>query len=64
MATAAGGTDAGGGTNHCDTTKSPDDEACLVSDDFAVFVSPDGDDKNEDTEATPLTSLTKAATVA
>jgi hypothetical protein len=54
--TGSGGGDAGagGGASQCDTTKSPRDEGCLVSDDFAVFVSPDGDDKNDGTQAAPL----------
>jgi hypothetical protein len=63
----AGGSDAGaagGGSNGCDAAKSPREEACLVADDFAVFVSPDGDDKHDGTQTAPFASLTKAATVA
>lgn len=56
----AGGT----GSTPCDTTKSPRDEACLVSDEFAVFVAPNGDDKNAGTQAAPFATLTKAAAAA
>lgn len=56
----AGGT----GSTQCDTTKSPRDEACLVSDEFAVFVAPSGDDKNAGTQAAPFATLTKAAAAA
>jgi len=56
------GGEAGGGG--CDTTQSPTEEACLVSDEFAVFVSPDGDDANDGMQGTPLATLTKAVEVA
>jgi hypothetical protein len=58
----AGGGGAGGGS--CDTTKTPTEESCLVSDDYAVFVSPDGDDDNAGSQAAPLASLSKAAEIA
>lgn len=57
--------DAGaGGGGACDTTKTPTEEACLVSDDRAVFVSPDGDDDNDGSQDAPLATLTKAVEVA
>ena len=56
---------AGGMGGGCDTTKSPTEEACLVADDYAVFVAPDGDDDNNDgSQAAPFASLTKAVEVA
>ncbi len=54
----------GAGSGECDATKSPNEEACLVSDDFAVFVAPDGDDANAGSKDAPLASLTKAVEVA
>ena len=59
----AGG-EAGIGGGDCDDVKSPTEESCLVSDEFAVFVSPNGDDNNDGTQGTPLASLTKAVEVA
>lgn len=50
----------GSGTTQCDTSKSPHDQPCLISDEFAVFVSPDGDDKNAGTQDAPFATLTKA----
>jgi hypothetical protein len=55
---------AGSTQRECDTTQIPRDESCLVSEDFAVFVSPDGDDDSLGTREAPLASLTKAAEVA
>ena len=56
---------AGGMSGDCDTTKSPTEEACLVADEYAVFVSPDGDDdKNDGSQGSPLASLTKAVEIA
>jgi hypothetical protein len=48
----------------CDPTKSPSEEACLVSDEHAIFVSPTGKDGAAGTKADPLKTLTEAATVA
>lgn len=62
-----GGADAGaggGGPSGCDSTKNPLDESCLVSNDYAVFVAPTGDDNNTGTQDEPLASLTKAVEVA
>lgn len=54
----------GGGGSECDATKSPTEEGCLVSDEFAVFVSPSGKDDNDGTQGAPLATLTKAVEVA
>lgn len=62
MAGAGGG--GGGSGTECDTTKSPTEEACLVSDDYAIFVAPDGDDGNVGSKGSPLASITKAVEVA
>lgn len=48
----------------CDTTKTPRTEACLVHDDYAVFVAPTGKDSATGTMSAPLASLTKAIEVA
>lgn len=53
-----------GGTPGCDAVKSPSEEACLVSDDTAVFVSPAGADDSDGTTAHPLKTLTRALRVA
>lgn len=56
---------AGTGGGGCDTTKSPTEESCLVADDYAVFVAPNGNDADNDgSRAAPLASLTKAIEVA
>lgn len=55
---------AGSAPSACDTSQSPRDETCLVSDDFALFVAPDGDDENPGTREAPLASLSKAAELA
>ncbi|HEY6077696.1 MAG TPA: DUF1565 domain-containing protein, partial [Polyangiaceae bacterium] len=54
----------GSGTGPCDRAQSPHDEACLVSDDFAVFVSAVGSDANAGTQDAPVASLTKAVELA
>jgi hypothetical protein len=54
----------GAGGGECDATKTPTEEACLVSDDYAIFVAPDGDDGNAGSKDAPLASLTKAIEVA
>ena len=61
--TTGNGGEAGGGGG-CDITKSPADETCLVSDEFAVFVSPDGDDGNDGSQNAPFATLTKAVEAA
>ncbi|MBK9002248.1 MAG: hypothetical protein IPM35_41540 [Myxococcales bacterium] len=55
---ATGGSGGDGGT--CDTTKSPSEEACLVSDANAVFVSPTGSATGAGTKADPLKSFADA----
>ncbi|HKY38435.1 MAG TPA: hypothetical protein VJN18_20975 [Polyangiaceae bacterium] len=54
----------GGGGGDCDVTASPAAEACLVSDDYAVFVAPDGSDDAAGTQAAPFASLTRAVETA
>lgn len=56
---------AGGDGGGCDTSKSPSEEACLVSDQFGVFVSPTGDDSSGDgSKASPFKTLSKAVATA
>ena len=55
---------AGTGVVPCDSTQTPSTEACLVSDDFAVFVAPDGKDNAAGTMNAPVATLTKAIEVA
>jgi hypothetical protein len=57
-----GGT--GGMGEDCDTTASPSDEPCLVSDDLSVFVSPDGDDDDDGTMDEPVESFARALELA
>ena len=57
----SGGTAGSGGDGGtCDTTKSPSEESCLVSDDSAVFVSPTGADTDAGTKAKPLATFAEA----
>jgi len=63
----AGSGGAGGGVGGvpvCDPSKSPSVEACLVSDEFAVFVSPLGSDQGSGAKAAPLLSLADAIELA
>ncbi|MBI3207102.1 MAG: hypothetical protein HYZ29_36530 [Myxococcales bacterium] len=55
-----GASGSGGDGGSCDTTKSPSEEACLVSDDNAVFVSPTGADTDAGTKAKPLATFAEA----
>jgi hypothetical protein len=59
-AAGAGGT----GTPPCDTTLDPRAEACIVSDEYAVFVAPTGNDENPGTQGAPFATLSKAAEAA
>lgn len=55
----------GGDGGGCDLTKSPSEEACLISDEHGIFVSPLGDDATGDgTQDKPYKSLSKAVTEA
>jgi hypothetical protein len=54
----------GGTAPSCDDAKSPSDEVCLVSDDYAVFVSPGGVDTSDGTKSAPVKTLTKALKLA
>lgn len=60
----AGVSGTGGDGGGCDTTKSPSEEACLVSDTHAVFVSPTGKAGAAGTKADPLNSFADAVTKA
>lgn len=55
-----GASGSGGDGGSCDTTKSPSEEACLVSDANAVFVSPTGADTDAGTKAKPLATFAEA----
>jgi hypothetical protein len=44
----------------CDTSASPSDEPCLVSDAHAVFVSPEGDDGDDGTMESPVATFARA----
>ncbi len=54
----------GGAAPSCDETKSPSEEACLVSNDYAVFVSPSGDDGGSGKKTDPVKTLAKALRLA
>ncbi len=62
--TAGSGGEAGDGGPECDATATPDSAPCLVSDDYAIFVAPAGNDDDAGTMAEPLATLTKAVEVA
>jgi hypothetical protein len=54
------GGEAGGGTP-CDPLLSPGEDACVIDDVYAVFVSPTGsDDEGDGTKASPFESFAKA----
>jgi hypothetical protein len=53
-----------GGSGSCDPTRNPSEEPCLVSDEHAVFVAPDGNDDGPGALAAPLATLSKAVEVA
>jgi hypothetical protein len=54
----------GGGGGECDSSKSPSVEPCIVSDEFAVFVSSDGDDGDLGTMAEPVATFERALELA
>ena len=61
-----GGTDAAAGSGGappppCDGSLSPDTDACVISDEYGVFVSPTGDDSSADgKQAHPYATVTRA----
>ncbi len=68
---ASGGTDGGAGVGGssgsgggeggtCDTSKDPSVESCLVDDQYAVFVSPSGNDSTDGSKGTPFGTIEKA----
>jgi hypothetical protein len=59
----AAGTD-GNGPGSCDAEKSPLEESCLVQEEHAVFVAPDGDDDAAGTKKAPVATLTRAIELA
>jgi hypothetical protein len=66
-ATGAGGAadgGAGGMGADCDGASSPSAEPCLVADEFAVFVSPDGDDDDDGTMTDPVATFARAVELA
>ncbi|GMV13390.1 MAG: hypothetical protein HS104_35765 [Polyangiaceae bacterium] len=55
----------GGGGPGCDATKAPSEDACVIHESFAVFVSPKGDDiDGNGTRAKPYKSIDQAIGVA
>jgi len=55
---------AGDGGTGCDATKSPSEETCLVSDEYAIFVAPTGKDGAGGSKAGPVKTIAKALTLA
>src|SRR5450432_2195956 len=55
---------AGGGGMPCDSTKSPSVEACVVSDEYAIFVAPTGKDTAVGTTSAPVKTIAKALVLA
>src|SRR6478609_8813242 len=60
---AAGDSGAGGG-GACDLSQDPSSESCLVDEDHAVFVAPNGKDSAAGTKRAPLLTLSKAIELA
>ena len=60
----SGSSGAGGGEIPCDTTKSPSEESCLVSDEYAIFVAPTGKDGADGSQAGPVKTIAKALQLA
>nr|HMR10780.1 hypothetical protein [Polyangiaceae bacterium] len=61
---AGGSSGSGGDGGGCDTTKSPGSEACLVSDDYGVFVSTAGSDSAAGTQGAPVATIKKGVELA
>ncbi|MEZ4373796.1 MAG: hypothetical protein R3B07_23445 [Polyangiaceae bacterium] len=61
----AGTAGAGGTGPVCDPTSAPGDDACVIDDQYAMFVSPNGDDTSGDgSQASPFASIAKGITAA
>ncbi len=60
----SGDSGAGGGETPCDTTKSPSEESCLVSNEQAIFVAPTGKDSADGSQAGPVKTIAKALQLA
>ncbi|MGE3672045.1 MAG: hypothetical protein AB7K71_20410 [Polyangiaceae bacterium] len=61
----AGMAGAGGTGPVCDENSAPGDDACVIDDQYAVFVSPNGDDTSGDgSQASPFASIAKGITAA
>src|SRR5690606_27009058 len=63
-AAAGGSGGTGGDASACDPTALPADDACVVDEEYAVFVSPSGDDNAAGSRAAPLGSVGKGVTAA
>ncbi|MCB9610767.1 MAG: hypothetical protein H6716_29555, partial [Polyangiaceae bacterium] len=61
----AGTAGAGGTGPICDPNSAPGDDACVIDDQYAIFVSPSGDDSTGDgSQAAPFASIAKGITEA
>jgi hypothetical protein len=54
----------GGGGSSCDASASPSEDRCVVADEHAVFVAPNGDDENAGTMAAPVGTFGRALELA
>ncbi|MEI9947763.1 MAG: hypothetical protein WDO74_02000 [Pseudomonadota bacterium] len=61
---AAGDGGTAGGGAACDTTLSPREESCLIGNDYAVFVAPNGKNNAPGTRTAPLATLSEAIALA
>ncbi|MGE0321023.1 MAG: hypothetical protein AB7K71_04670 [Polyangiaceae bacterium] len=55
----AGAAGSGGTGPQCDPTSLPGDDACVIDDEYGVFVSPSGSDSNGGTMAAPFATVGK-----
>jgi len=60
----SGDSGAGGGEPACDPTKSPSEESCLVSSQYAIFVAPTGKDSADGSQTGPVKTIAKALELA
>ena len=60
----SGDSGAGPGETPCDPSKSPSEESCLVSNEYAIFVAPTGKDGADGSQAAPVKTLAKALELA